>query len=194
MSFTEQDETSASQTPTPRPPRTRRGGGAATPQIESEARSFQAPREAPALRFRGIGGKRVEIHVDRVRAKPAVSPSLSLNIGATAVGLGLWGLLFPNSVKRLLGVRSSTPVVRTLFGIRELITGVTLTNDPTKAGMLWVRLAGDLFDIAALKALTGRSNPKRRAARAALAVVLIVTALDAITAARMSRVQRNCPR
>jgi hypothetical protein len=137
-------------------------------------------------------GKQMVIHTDRVRAKPALSPTMSMNIGVTAVGLGIWGTLFPGHVKKTLGIRSPEPVVQAVFGARELWTGFTLAGDPTKSDMLWARVAGDVFDILALKALDNRHNPKRGAARAALGFVLVVTALDVITAARMSNVQRNC--
>jgi hypothetical protein len=139
-----------------------------------------------------VGGKRIRVYTDRVRARPAISPSLSMNIGFAAIGLGMWGLLFPGHVKRTLGVRASAPTVQALFGARELWSGYSLAGDPTKSGVLWARVAGDIFDIAALKALDGPRNPKRGAARAALGVVLAITALDVVTAARMSAVQRNC--
>lgn len=136
--------------------------------------------------------KGLTIHTDRVRAKPAISPTVSMNIGVTAIGLGLWGLLFPWHVKRTLGVRSATPVVRTMFGVRELITGFTLAGDPTKSSMLWARFVGDLFDIAVLRGLSHPGNPKRGTARAALGIVIAITALDLVTAIRMTGVQRNC--
>jgi hypothetical protein len=135
--------------------------------------------------------KKLVVHTDRVRAKPAVSPTLSMNIGLMAIGLGLWGALFPGHVKKTLGVRAPAPVVQAVFGARELWTGYTLAGDPTKSGALWARVAGDLFDILALKALDAPSNPRRGTARAALGLVLAATALDTITALRMSNVQRN---
>jgi len=137
-------------------------------------------------------GKDIVIHTDRVRAKPALSPTLSMNIGVTAVGLGLWGSLFPGHVKKTLGIRSPEPVVQAVFGARELWSGFTLAGDPTKSEVLWARVAGDVLDIVALKALDNRRNPKRGTARAALGFVLAVTALDVITAMRMSNVKRNC--
>ena len=131
------------------------------------------------------------VATDRVRAAPAISPSVSMNIGVTAIGLGLWGLLFPRHVSRVLGLNAPPPVVRTLFGARELWTGFSLAGDPTKAGMLWTRVAGDIFDIAVLRSLDHPANRRRGAAKAALGFVLAVTALDAITALRMSKVDRN---
>ena len=69
---------------------------------------------------------------------------------------------------------------------------MSLFSDPTRSGVLWARVACDVFDIAVLSALNRPSNPKQGNARLALGVVLAVTALDVITAARMTNVKRNC--
>ncbi|CAN7615700.1 hypothetical protein LJR219_004728 [Phenylobacterium sp. LjRoot219] len=138
-----------------------------------------------------MGGKTFHVLTDRVRATPAVSPTLSMNIGLAAIGLGVWGMFFPHHVKRTLGLQAPAPVVQAVFGARELWSGYSLAGDPTKSGVLWARVAGDAFDLLALKALDSRTNPKRGTVRVALGLVLAVTALDVIAAARMSAVQRN---
>jgi hypothetical protein len=158
--------------------------GSATDAFEKLARS-------PKITL-PVGKKQIQIATDRVRAAPAISPSLSMNIGYTAIGLGIWGTLFPGHVKKTLGVRSSETVVRALFGARELWSGYSLAGDPTKTGVLWARVAGDVCDIAVLRGLDSPDNPKRGNARTALGLVLAITALDVITALRMSTVQRNC--
>lgn len=139
-----------------------------------------------------MGKKKLEVHTDRVRAAPALTPTLSGMIGMTAMGLGVAGLFFPRGVKRTLGVKAPVPVVRTLFGLRELWSGVSLTSDPTRADVLWARVGADMLDIAALKGMDAPDNPKRGNARLALGFVVAVTALDVVTAVRMSTVQRNC--
>lgn len=139
-----------------------------------------------------VGKQNIQVITDRVRAAPAVSPTLSMNIGISAIGLGIWGSLFPGHVKKTLGIQAPTPVVQAVFGARELWSGYSLAGDPTKTGVLWARVAGDVFDILALKSLDTPSNPKRGNARAALGFVLAVTALDVITATRMSAVKRTC--
>jgi hypothetical protein len=163
------------------------GAGLDWPGVQTFERLQRSPRAALRL----PGGGRMVVHVDRVRAKPAISPSLSMNIGLTAIGLGLWGALFPHHVKKTLGVAAPAGAVQAVFGLRELATGFTLAGDPTKAGMLWARVAGDAFDIAALRALDNPRNRKRVAARAALGFVLAVTALDLVAAVRMTGVRRN---
>ena len=167
-------------------------GGLASSIPWPTRRTFERMARSPRGTFTLASGKQITVHTDRVRAAPALSPTLSMNIGVTAIGLGLWGALFPRHVKRTLGVRAPVPVVRMIFGVRELITGFTLAGDPTKSEMLWARVAGDVFDIAVLTRLDRVSNPKRGTARAAKTFVLAVFALDLITAVRMSNVQRNC--
>jgi hypothetical protein len=137
----------------------------------------------------------ISFSTDRVRAVPALSPTLSGALGMGAIGLGMWGLLAPRSVRSYLGVPKvvPVPVIQALFGVRELWTGYTLAGDPTKSEMLWTRVFGDVFDIAVLSALSTPANKKARNARGALKFVLLVTALDVIAAIRMTDVQRNCP-
>lgn len=147
---------------------------------------------SPHTVLRLPGRAPMRLATDRVRAKPAVTPQLSMMIGMTAIGLGVWGTLFPRSVKRTLGVSAPAPAVAALFGARELWSGFKLAEDPTRVGVLWARVGADVFDIAALTSLSTPGNPKRGNARLALGAVLAITALDVLTAVRMSAVQRNC--
>ena len=163
--------------------------GAAEPR--SWARSAEDFVRSPSAAIGRPGGKKAKLFADRVRAKPAVSPSLSMMLGQNAIGLGVWGLFFPHSVNRFLGMNADPNRVRLLFGARELVTG-GLVADPTRTDLLWARVAGDVGDIAVLRKLDNPANPKRGNARLALGVVLAVTALDLFTAVRMSTVKRNC--
>lgn len=147
---------------------------------------------SPHTVIRLPGRPPMRLATDRVRAKPAVTPQLSMMIGATAIGLGVWGAVFPRSVKRALGITAPTAAIVALFGARELWSGFKLAEDPTRVGVLWARVGADVFDIAALTALSNPTNPKRGNARLALGAVLAITALDVVTAVRMSAVQRNC--
>jgi len=176
----------------PQTTRPERRGGDGADAGWPEPRTFARAQHGPAAALPLPGGKKITFHTDRVRAKPAVSPSLSMNIGLAAIGLGAWGTLFPNHMKRTLGIRAPAPMVQAVFGARELATGFGLAADPTKSGLLWARVAGDVFDILALRSLDNRRNRQRGAARAALGFVAAVTVLDLVTAVRMTGVQRNC--
>jgi hypothetical protein len=158
----------------------------------SRIASTRGLSRSPRLSLPLKDGKRVQFVTDRVRAAPAISPTISMNLGVGAIGLGLWGLLFPRNVARTFGLPRNDAVVRTVFGLRELVTGFRLAGDPTKAETLWARVAGDLFDISVLSAASVPPNKKRGNARFALKAVLVITALDVLAAIRLSNVQRNC--
>ncbi len=153
---------------------------------------FARAERSPSVTFTAPGGKRITLATDRVRARPALSSTLSGTIGLTTVGLGVCGLLFPRATARRIGLKAGPATVMTLFGLRELATGLRLVSDPTRTSTLWARTAFDVFDIAVLKALDNRRNPHRDSARRALGFVLAVTALDIVAGARLDAVQRNC--
>lgn len=124
---------------------------------------------------------------ERVRARPAVSPQIAFGLGLGAIGLGVWGTLWPRSVRDSLGLQASPGTIRLLFGLRELWSGLRLAGDPTQTGVLWARVGADIADIAIL------SRARRPAARGALVVVLAVTALDLVSAVRLGAVRRTAP-
>ncbi|WP_374471034.1 hypothetical protein [Phenylobacterium sp.] len=157
-----------------------------------EASAWENFMRSPHTVIRAPGRPPIRLATDNVRAKPAVTPQVSMMIGMTALGLGVWGALFPKSVKRAFGIKAPTAAVVGLFGARELWSGFSLAGDPTRTDVLWARVGADVFDIAVLSALNTPDNPKRGNARLALGAVLAITALDAVTAVRMSAVQRNC--
>jgi hypothetical protein len=175
------------------PPAKANGHGLAWRDIPHRASEvFDTFARSPRLSIPRPGKPAMHVAIDRVRAKPAVSPNISMTIGMTAIGLGVVGLLFPRQVARGLGLDASNTAVRSLFGAREIVTGYALAGDPTKAGVLWARVGGDVFDIAVLKGLDTPANRKRGNARAVLGFVVAVTALDILTAVRMSTVRRTC--
>jgi hypothetical protein len=164
----------------------------AGPQGAAEITPFENFLRSPFTVLRLPGRPPMKLATDRVRAKPAVWPQVSMMIGMTAIGLGTWGALFPRSVKRTLGIPAPLPVIRAVFGARELWSGYSLAGDPTRTEVLWARVAADAFDLAVLGALSNPANPKRGAARLWLGLVAGITALDVATALKMSSVRRNC--
>ena len=160
-----------------------------SPPETSAAQNFM---RSPHTVIRLPGGRPMRLATDNVRAKPAITPQVSMMIGMTAIGLGVWGALFPRSVKRALGISAPSAAIAAVFGARELWSGFTLAGDPTRTDVLWARVGADVFDIAVLSALSNPGNPKRGAARLALGAVVAITALDAVTAVRLSAVKRNC--
>lgn len=184
MSFTDPTAEPASR-------RSSVGDGAAEPR-SFQPSAFENLARAPTASLPIPGRGRITLATDRVRATPAITPQLSFGLGQNAIGLGIWGTFFPNSVNRFLGMNANPTLVRAAFGARELYTGVTLASDPTRVDALWMRVAGDVADIAVLRKLDRPDNPKRTNARLALGVVLAVTALDVVAAIRMTNVNRTC--
>jgi hypothetical protein len=169
-----------------------RSGAAARGLPWPSRETFDNFARSPGASLPLPGGRRIELQTDRVRAAPAITPTLSMSLGMGAIGLGFWGLLFPDAVARFLGLPRNKPLIRGLFGARELATGYTLAGDPTRVDALWARVAGDVFDLMVLRVLVNPRNPKAGNARFAQNAVLLVTALDVLAALRMSNVQRNC--
>jgi len=166
-----------------------------TPEPDSsgpELSKWENFLRSPHTAIRLPGSKPIRLATDNVRARPAVTPQLSMMIGVTAIGLGVWGSLFPRSVKRTFGISAPAAAVFAAFGARELWSGVKLAEDPTRTDVLWARLGADVFDIGVLATLCRPTNPKRGNARLALGAVLAITALDILTATRLSAVKRNC--
>lgn len=174
------------------PTRADAGQASAAGGETAEASPLENFLRSPLLAIPVPGRPAMRLATDHVRGRPAVAPRLSMMIGMTAIGLGLWGALFPRSVKRRLGVVASPLTVRALFGARELWSGVSLVGDPTRTEVLWARVAADMVDLAVLGSLGRHGRRRRKTARAALAAVAAITALDVGTAYRMSTVRRNC--
>jgi hypothetical protein len=150
-------------------------------------------KQGPSIRLPLPGGRSASFATDRVRARPAVSSTISGFVGLNAIALGFMGTFFPRRVADFVGVDASRGAVVTLFGLRELATGYALVSDPTRTPVLWTRLLFDAFDIAVLKAAADDPfNAKRKNAEGALCAVAAITALDLIAAARLSTVKRNC--
>jgi hypothetical protein len=169
-----------------------RGGDGQGRQWPGQHTLERFTRSSPTLRIPRRGKRPLQFATDRVRAAPALTPTLSGTLGLGAIGLGWWGLLAPKSVSKFLGVPAPKSVIRMLLGVRELYTGYSLAGDPTKSEVLWLRVAGDVFGLMVLGAASNPKNPKRHNARFMLKAVLVITALDVIAAVRMTDVQRNC--
>lgn len=165
--------------------------------LKQARRRFQTPTagltRAPSVRLPLPGGKSATFATDRVRARPAVSSTLSGFIGLNAIALGFLGTFFPRRTANAVGLHASRGAVVGLFGLREFVTGYALVSDPTRTPVLWTRLLFDAFDIAVLKAAADDPfNRKRRNAELALKAVVAITLLDLVAAARLSTVKRNC--
>ena len=109
---------------------------------------------------------------------------LATTLGWLSLGLGLSGLLMPQTMARIAGITPRNAWLRAI-GTRELISGAGLLLRPNKPGWLWSRVIGDAMDLGLLTLAT------RAAASAALrprrigfisAALAGVTVLDLLVA------------
>ncbi|HEU5443825.1 MAG TPA: SRPBCC family protein [Steroidobacteraceae bacterium] len=122
-------------------------------------------------------------HPPRGLARLEGAESLERGLGWFSIGLGAAAVAAPRLICWLSGSRS--PVIMRLVGARELAAGIGILTQSNREPWLWSRVAGDVFDLAALSvALAGRG--RRGRAAVALAAVAGVTALDVLAAARLT--------
>lgn len=115
-------------------------------------------------------------------------------LGWLSIGLGLAALLAPRGIARVAGLPASTLLLRAI-GVRELVCGIGLLNQPAAPAWRWSRVAGDAMDIAMLgvaarsearkEALNAGRSGSARSRFATTAMVLAgVTAFDVLASTR----------
>lgn len=111
---------------------------------------------------------------------------LAKSLGWFGIGFGVLELVGAKRISRFLGVEGmgSEATIRA-FGAREIGAGVVTLSTEKKLG-LWMRVAGDGMDTAALLAALPASNGRRGNVKLALFTVLGATALDLLAARRVS--------
>ena len=114
--------------------------------------------------------------------------TLAKALGWFSIGLGLTELTIPRRLGRSIGA-GEQPTVLSLFGVREIATGIGIlaAADPTNG--VRARVAGDLVDLAFLGSAyaAARTRDDRVACATATAAVLGVTALDIYCATALGR-------
>jgi hypothetical protein len=133
----------------------------------------------------------MKIHLDRVRAKPAVTPLVSGGLGWFSIALGAAEIAAAGPIARALGLPPAAAWLIRAFGAREIATGVGVLSSPANPNWLFARVGGDALDLAALAAALRPGNPKRRNAIVATAAVAGVTAVDAIASGRLALVRNS---
>lgn len=113
-------------------------------------------------------------------------------LGVFSLGLGTAQLAAPRAMNRLIGADDTARnrmMQRWAGGAREFGAGVAIMSGRAPAACMWARVAGDMFDSAALAVLmTGprqRPEERRRAALATAAVAPVVLA-DLIAAVALT--------
>jgi uncharacterized membrane protein len=113
---------------------------------------------------------------------------IATGIGFVSLGLGAAQLLTPGFMARALGAKPSRLLERTLqaIGIREVASGmgILMREDPHR--WLWLRVAGDVIDLALLATALRSPRVRRDRALAATASVVGVAVLDVLSAQALS--------
>lgn len=117
------------------------------------------------------------------------SGAISTGLGLLGIGLGLAELLAPERVSRRVGMRGNGMSRRLLraMGVREIASGVGLLASRRRSPWLWMRVGGDLLDLALLRAAMGGRRSNDRRLGMALVAIAGVTVVDAVTAKRSGR-------
>src|SRR5579883_1133258 len=96
--------------------------------------------------------------------------SLAPALGWFGIALGAAEIIAPQRLSRAIGTRDHGMLVRA-FGVREIAAGVSVLarKDPVEG--MWMRVAGDALDLAALAlSLRGEHNDRKRLGFAIAAV------------------------
>ncbi len=110
------------------------------------------------------------------------STTLARGLGLFSLGLGAYQVLAPGSFTSMIGLRPrpDRDTAARAVGARELGAGAGLLASSAPAGWMWMRVAGDVMDLA----LLGRAMQERdtRPDRVGLAIasVMGITALDVV--------------
>ena len=102
-------------------------------------------------------------------------------LGLLSIGLGVVAVASPRRVSTTLGLQADEEAV-SAFGAREIASGAGLLS-PVKPGpWFWMRVGGDVMDLAALGRALGRDNPRRHLAGLVAATVATIAVIDVIMA------------
>ena len=111
-------------------------------------------------------------------------------LGLFSIGLGVIAVASPDRFARFLGMDADDQAI-SAFGAREIAAGSGLLS-PVKPGpWFWIRVGGDIMDLAALGKAVRRDNPRRKIAIGAVAVVATIAVIDFVAASRATLNKRE---
>lgn len=111
-------------------------------------------------------------------------------LGVFSIGLGVFAVAAPERLAKFLGLDADEQSV-SAFGAREIASGSGLLS-PVKPGpWFWMRVGGDVMDLAALGKAVNRDNPRRHWAMGATALVAAIAIIDFAVAAHATLNKRE---
>jgi hypothetical protein len=108
-------------------------------------------------------------------------------MGIFSYALGIWQILRPGAVNRVMGVPDHNPnhVVQRLLGVREIATGTGVLFGDATGKWMWGRVAGDLMDIGIVGGQLAAKLGTRHRLIGTLVFLTAVLIYDAKTAMRL---------
>jgi uncharacterized membrane protein len=111
---------------------------------------------------------------------------VSRALGWFSIGLGLAELLAPRRVGKSIGLDNHTTLLR-VFGLREIMSGVAILNQPRCATWVGTRVVGDVLDLAVLGAAFAADGSSKTRIAIAAAGVTGVTIADVLCAEQLAQ-------
>jgi uncharacterized membrane protein/uncharacterized protein YjeT (DUF2065 family) len=118
---------------------------------------------------------------------------LARALGIFSLGLGLAQMLAPQEVAQLAGIHDASDNVMRLVGLREIVSGVGLLTQENPTAWLWLRVGGDVMDLALLNSVSSSPYVDRERLSAATAAVAGIAAADAFAGTRLISGQGKFP-
>lgn len=115
------------------------------------------------------------------------TPSLARALGLFSVTLGAMEVLMPKRIGRFLGMPAARREAVKGVGLREIATGLGLLASVFPSKLLWLRVAGDVIDMAKLEPGLTRRNPKRGNVALVMLGLAAVTLVDIAAASAAGR-------
>ncbi len=108
-------------------------------------------------------------------------------LGLFGIGLGLAELMAPRRLARMIGAPSEHNGLIRLMGLREIAAGVAIFKQRSPTTGVWMRVAGDVADLACLGAAFLSSRSDRGKLITATMAIAGATLVDMLTAQQLSR-------